>query len=1561
MKTFTTKCSMLALLLLLLSQGVFAQKEANNWYFGSRVGMTWNTTQTIGGLSGLPTPLPSSAMYEHHEGVCAMSDSEGNLMFYSDGVTVWNKNHQVMLNGSGLLGHVSSAQSGIVVPYPGQPKKWILMTIGTHGNNRFAYSVIDMDGDGGLGAVTIEKNIPFEGVVGRSGETLTAVRHANGKDYWVITKTDRVGSPGNVGHLCVWKITTSGVDINCHSSIPLPYDNGMAINTYLRFSADGKRFAWPNFNNRLFFGTFDPSNGTFPIIKVIECGHSSYGLEFSPSGEILYLANTKYFANPLIDNIHVYKFADLLALPNEYTTSPISHRIMHTGVFDGVNMCHALQLGPDGRIYSAIPYTTDMIVIDDVENYNGSTIRRISGLLPTGPDHHGIYGLPNFMSHYLVPPTAGVIGADTTICLNTAPATLISIAEGVGATSFKWERSIDNGDTWTVIPGATTTTYSPGTLTQTTQYRREDINDVGSEYTNVVTITVAAAFNPGKIGSNQTVCSGGTPAAFTSVVLASGGTGTTTYQWQRSTDGTIFSAAAGTNTAATYTPTGTHTQTTYYRRRATNTCGTAFSDTITITISTGPSPGTIGTSHTICPGGVPNQLTSVTSASAGAAYQWQRSTNGTSWSNAPGTNSAAAYTPTGAHTQTTYYRRTAINNCGIAYSDTVTITVSATVNPGTIGTNHTVCSGATPNLLTSVANASAGATYLWEQAASSGGPWTTISGATSATYQPPTITATTYYRRRATSPCGNANSNVVTVTVAPAFNPGKIGSSQTICTNATPAAFTSTTNASGGTGATTYLWQRSTNGTSWSNAPGTNSAATYTPTGAHTQTTYYRRQATNTCGTGYSDTITITISATVSPGKIGTNHSVCLGETPDLLTSVTNASAGATYQWQQATSSMGTYTNISGATNATYQPPVMTVTRFYRRVATSSCGTAYSDTVQVSLSTIVNPGKIVGDTTICSGGTAVIRNAGHTTGATWSWEHSTNGTTFTAAPGTGTQWEYTTPALTVTTHYRRVATSSCGIAYSDTVTVTVAPALNAGAIGTAQTICAGDAPATLTSTTAASGGTGTLTYQWQSSTDNSTWTNISGATALTYTPPTLTASTYYRRNATNTCGTVSTASVLMTLQLAPDVYPVPSLSSAVATGNAVSVTVGINNQGDAPIGSPVYVTLYKNSVSAANKIASGSSNITIAAGGTGTVVVNIPNIMPHMPFADIIVRVNDNDGTFPAEAECGMLNNEMTLINPLLNLLVKKDAELLSVSGRGAYPNPISVLGNEVITYKITATNPLQTSANIVIVDTVPAYLGYVTASASPSYTSMLPTSIPGQSIIRWVIAGVPSMQDAVVSFDARPASGAAASQPLFINHAMVSIARAPGDSIHIRTNGTFHQGAGISIMTFSAGLGGEIFNATEQALDYMSTPTAGIIIAPEEGYKFAGWSHDDYTSLRGVSIRAQRGIMHYDTLTVYGNIELHAEFVPVEASLDEENEEIEPMAASARNEAWSVKDELFITTASAGSIVRIYSTEGVLCEQHTIVSAGTTSIKLPRGIYIVTINNDFGNKVRIE
>ena len=323
--------------------------------------------------------------------------------------------------------------------------------------------------------------------------------------------------------------------------------------------------------------------------------------------------------------------------------------------------------------------------------------------------------------------------------------------------------------------------------------------------------------------------------------------------------------------------------------------------------------------------------------------------------------------------------------------------------------------------------------------------------------------------------------------------------------------------------------------------------------------------------------------------------------------------------------------------------------------------------------------------------------------------------------------------------------------------------------------------------------------------------------------------------------------------------------------------------------------------------------------------------------------------------------------------MVKKSATLLpnTFAQNGTYANPVSILGNEVVKYEITVVNQIPFAANIIIVDTLPAYLEHVgDATAIPlmspgtsitsSNTSAPPH--PTRQILTWEFYGISSNATVTALFNASPVAGAVASQPLFINRAMVSIAPYYGDTIHIQTNSTYHQGAGISITTFSAGFGGSIYNAGEQALDYMSAPLSGIIIAPEEGYKFAGWSHDGYTSLRGAAIEAQEGIMHYDTLIIYGHVELHANFVPMEASLDDEQEEdVTAKSLETEDKVWTVKDELYMQVSKVGSVVRIHTLDGNLSGVRTIVSPSISKMKLPRGIYIVTINNRIGQKVRIE
>ena len=174
-------------------------QQANYWYFGDKAGLNFNNTP--------PTALTNSQM-STTEGCASVSDSTGNLLFYTDGKTVWNRNHIPMLNGTGLMGHESSTHSAIVIPKPGSNTIYYLFTADADENlgaAGYRYSEIDITLNGGLGNVTAVKNILL---YAPSSEKLTAASHANGIDIWVITKDL------NNHTYRSYKVTCSGVDNN---------------------------------------------------------------------------------------------------------------------------------------------------------------------------------------------------------------------------------------------------------------------------------------------------------------------------------------------------------------------------------------------------------------------------------------------------------------------------------------------------------------------------------------------------------------------------------------------------------------------------------------------------------------------------------------------------------------------------------------------------------------------------------------------------------------------------------------------------------------------------------------------------------------------------------------------------------------------------------------------------------------------------------------------------------------------------------------------------------------------------------------------------------------------------------------------------------------------------------------------------------------------------------------------------------------------------------------------------------------------------------------------------
>ncbi|WP_424964138.1 RHS repeat-associated core domain-containing protein [Ekhidna sp.] len=424
----------------------------------------------------------------------------------------------------------------------------------------------------------------------------------------------------------------------------------------------------------------------------------------------------------------------------------------------------------------------------------------------------------------------------------------------------------------------------------------------------------------------------------------------------------------------------------YVRATANTSSGTKNKYKYVTVNSCNLSAGSIGNAQTLCYNGNPSTLTNTSSASGGSgySYQWQHRSLGGSWSNISGAT-GTTYNPPSL-TSTKEYRRR-VQSCGqTKYTNTIRVTIRSSLSAGSIGNAQTVCYNGNPGTLSNTSSPSGGNgsySYQWQQRAP-GGSWSSISGATGSSYNPPTLTSTKEYRRRVQS-CGQTKySNTVTVTVRSTLNAGSIGNAQTICYNGDPSTLTNASSPSGGDGSYSYQWQQRAPGGSWSSISGA-TGSSYNPP-ALTSTKEYRRRV-QSCGESkYSNTITVTVQPSLNPGSIANAQTICNGGDPDILSSSASATGGDgnySYQWQQR-SPGGSWTGISGAIGTSYDPVTQSQDVEYRR-SVSACGqTAYSNVVSITIADPSTPSTPSVSANSC--GPKTLTRATPPSGEGWFWQ-----------------------------------------------------------------------------------------------------------------------------------------------------------------------------------------------------------------------------------------------------------------------------------------------------------------------------------------------------------------------------------------------------------------------------------------------------------------------------------------------------------------------------------------------------------------------------------------------
>lgn len=301
---------LLPILFILFCNAIVAQQPNYNqlpeflnansvWVFGMNAGLDFN--------NGGPVPIHTEMRAD--EGCASVADpGTGELLFYSNGGTVWNANHQVMPNGDSLLGSTSSAQGVCIVPVINDPGKYYLFSLSgetsggpkvydttANGSPLIAslfYNIIDMDLENGLGDVVAgQKNIPlddddlFEGMIAVPG---------NDCDVWLIVHS-KFSAEFRAYH-----ITRNGIDtipvVSSTGNIAGQGAGGYRIGS-MAISPDRQRIAIVN--NGVFaaglveLGQFNPNNGEVDIeMSVYE--FLPYGVCFSPDGSKLYINDGLY-------------------------------------------------------------------------------------------------------------------------------------------------------------------------------------------------------------------------------------------------------------------------------------------------------------------------------------------------------------------------------------------------------------------------------------------------------------------------------------------------------------------------------------------------------------------------------------------------------------------------------------------------------------------------------------------------------------------------------------------------------------------------------------------------------------------------------------------------------------------------------------------------------------------------------------------------------------------------------------------------------------------------------------------------------------------------------------------------------------------------------------------------------------------------------------------------------------------------------------------------------------------------------------------------------------------
>jgi gliding motility-associated-like protein len=408
---------------LLLLVPAFAQKQANNWYFGFKAGLDFNQVPA--------QRLNNTGIATSFEGMSGISDNNGRLLFYTNGITVINKQFARMKNGTSLGGHQSSTNACVVVPLPSNDSIYYIFTTGAamQETHQFQYSIVNINGDAGLGEVTVKGSIIEDTIF----EKMAAIRHCNKRDVWVVIHkwgTDEYHS---------YLVTSSGINLT-----PIISHTGLVINGVenneigtLKFSSKGNKLAAVHAfqNDAVELMDFDNTTGIisnpivfYPNAGLRELSYTGvYGAEFSPNGNLLYISSSNAVTQPSV----LYQFN--ITSNNAATITATKQIIANTTPW----YAGALQLGPDNKIYMAMWKDTSISVIENPDVYGAGCNFNFNKIyMGKVSDEPVQFGLPIFIQSYFDPLSNPYDFTRTSSCKDTAVTFTLDRLSGID--SVKW-------------------------------------------------------------------------------------------------------------------------------------------------------------------------------------------------------------------------------------------------------------------------------------------------------------------------------------------------------------------------------------------------------------------------------------------------------------------------------------------------------------------------------------------------------------------------------------------------------------------------------------------------------------------------------------------------------------------------------------------------------------------------------------------------------------------------------------------------------------------------------------------------------------------------------------------------------------------------------------------------------------------------------------------------------------------------------------------------------------------------------------------------------------------